>query len=124
MLGKLFINNAEKTVKEITLRAIAAIMTTANPGAKTVVDAIHKAGGAAYVELFAANGDSSDIFRVQTVGTRGKKTVTTTGEGTREIIVNRMRLALDAASWQTSIVVESDGETESADSDGETVEVL
>lgn len=107
----LYINGTQKTANETTLRVLAAIACTANPGADTVKKAVELAGGAAYVQSFAKNGKKDDEFAVIQKGKRAGAEVTITGKGTRQVLTNRMQLALDAVNWQTTITTESEGKT-------------
>lgn len=110
----LFVNNKQVNPSEKTARAYAAILTTDNPGSDTVVKAISDASAnpAAWIASFESAGTESDEFRVVTVGSRKNAKVTTTGIGTRAILANRMKLALDAKNWQVSITRVVEGETE------------
>ncbi len=108
----LIVNGEQKKANEKTLRVLAGVVNTANPGAETVKKAVELAGGEGYIAAFAGNGSPEDVLEVVQVGKSKGSTRTIHGKGTRQVIANRMKLALDAANWQTVIVTTTDGRIE------------
>lgn len=106
------INGVDKRANEKTLKVLAGVVNTSNPGADTVKKAVEVAGGDGYIAAFADNGSPDDVIEVIQLGKSKGSTRTIHGKGTRQVIANRMRLALDAANWQTVIVTVVDGQTE------------
>jgi hypothetical protein len=104
------INGTFVDVDEFTASVLGDIITTQNPGSKTVVDAVNNAGGESYVEIFSSK-PLDDVFEVTVNGTTNGRKYIKTGKGTRSVIVERFRLALNAAKWQTEVTTVYDGET-------------
>ena len=104
------INDNEISADEFTLSVLADIITTANPGAKTVVDAVNAAGGASYLETFVTDKNPADVFEITVkISEKGQAGVKV-GKGTRAVIAKRFELALSADEWQTDVIKVLDGE--------------
>ena len=93
------------TVKanEKTLRVMAAVVNTQNPGTYTVTKAVELAGGQAYIKSFASTGKPGDMFEVTAISHPKSGDVTTIGKGDRQTIANKMHVALTSDTWQTAI---------------------
>jgi hypothetical protein len=110
------INGTLVDVDEFTASVLGDIITTQNPGSKTVVDAVNNAGGESYVEIFSSK-PMDDVFEVTVNGTTNGRKYIKTGKGTRSVIVERFRLALSAAKWQIEVTTVYDGETSATKKD-------
>jgi hypothetical protein len=122
----LYKNGTQVTVKEKTLKAYTGIMTTDNPGSKSVVDSVNLAGGLAFADALAANGELTDVFKVVKTGKKSGGKVITTGEGSRSQLVERIRMAMKADEWQVKITIEQPDKQNTAEdtADDSDVEVL
>lgn len=112
------INDTEVTADDFTLSVLGDIITTANPGAKTVVDAVNAAGGAAYLETFVTDRNPADVFEISVPVTEKGQTGVKVGKGTRAVIAKRFELALSADEWQTSVIKVLDGATDNKPTGG------
>jgi hypothetical protein len=92
----------------ITAEALRDLITTENPGSKTVENAVATLGGFAYVESLLAAGELTDNFEIVEDGK-------VTGEGTRAILAEKMSVALNAKKWMTIRYTEKTGTRSSAD---------
>lgn len=124
MLAKLFVNDVEKKVSEKTLAVYAAILTTKNPGAVTVRNAVIRAGGDGFISQVEASGTPDDKFVVVREIRKGTQTGKITGESLRHQFVYAMRLALTPEKWQAKITVDGIKADSDGDGDSDEIEIL
>jgi len=102
------VNGQLKAATLKTLEVLQAVITTQNPGSKSVSRAVELAGGKAYIELFAKNGKAGDVIEIY-------ENEELTGRGTRAIVAEKMTVCLNAAKWMTEVFTAKAGPRTSKD---------